>query len=341
MARKRAFGLIRRFDRRGKLPERLRPTGRPMFRSLRIEAIEARVLLSAAGVDSDGLLDIATENSEAAVFTFNLSGDPVVARALETFVLGGARAQVDSSSGDGGIDANGQPSMKMETPAFARFVPEQVRDSFAQDPEDLVDITVAMSVSQRPGSLEAGGLRGKFRRVVDHTLIHRAKQSGHQRLAVDGQYAMLQAFELSGGKFDSLEADDAAGDRQSPPPRRDGPPPQPAARPGEGNMTRSTPASHRQEDTVRRGTLSDSAAEAAPKPDEMTRDGPRAAVFEQLGENQASNLFGPAAYLNLGRKSGIAPALIVVAGGQLLAGASWRSRRRLSPEPAIERPLRG
>ena len=73
----------------------------------------------------------------------------------------------------------------------------------------------------------------------------------------------------------------------------------------------------------------------------MTHDGPRAAVFEQLGENQASNPFGPAAYLNLGRKSGIAPALIVVAGGQLLAGASWRSRRRLSPEPAIERPLRG
>ena len=353
MVRKHALGLIRRFDLREKLPRRKRPADRSMFRSLRIEAIEARVLLSAVGVDSDGLLDIATENSEAAVFTFNLSGDPVVARALGNFVLSGARAQVDSSSGDGGIDANGQPSMKMETPAFARFVPEQVhRTAFTQDPEDLVDITVAMSVSQRPGSLEAGGLRGKFRRVVDHTLIHRAEQSGHQRLAVDGQYAMLQAFELSGRDFDSHEAGNAAADGQSPAPNRVDPPP-PDARPREGDVTQTSSTSQRQEDTARRDALSDSPAKVALKADEMTRDdqrvtvspqpigrSPHAALFEELGDHQASDLFGPAAYLNLGRKSGLAPALIVAAGGQLLFGASWRTRRRLSPEPAIERPLR-
>lgn len=352
MARKHAHGLIRRFDRGGKLPQRRRPADRSMFRSLRIEAIEARVLLSAAGVDSDGLLDIATENSEAAVFTFNLSGDPVVARALGNFVLSGARAQVDSSSSDGGIDANDAPAMKMETPSFARFVPEEVRNSSRQDPESLVDITVAMDTSQRPGSLEVVGLRGEFKRVVDRTFVHRAKQSDHQRLAVDGQYAMLQAFELSGRDFDSHEAGNAAADGQSPPPNRVDPPP-PDARPGEGDVTQASSTSQRQEDTERRDARSDSPAKVALQADEMTHDeqrvtvspqpigrSPHAALFEELGENQASDLFGPAAYLNLGRKSGIAPALIVAAGGQLLFGASWRSRRRLSPEPAIERPLR-
>lgn len=353
MVRKHALGLIRRFDRGGKLPQRKRPADRSMFRSLRIEAIEARVLLSAVGVDSDGLLDIATEHFQAGTFVFNLNGDPVVAGALRNIATTGAVFQAfDSFADDGGVDTNDQPAMKMETPSFTRFVPEEARNSSRQDPESLVDITVAMDTSQRPGSLEVVGRRGEFKRVVDRTFVHRAELSDHQRLAVDGQYAMLQAFELSGRDFDSHEAGNAAADGQSPPPNRVDPPP-PDARPREGDVTQASSTSQRQEDTARRDARSDSPAKVALQADELPRDdqrvtlstapvgrGPHAALFEELGDHQASDLFGPAAYLNLGRKSGLAPALIVAAGGQLLFGASWRSRRRLSPEPAIERPLR-
>ncbi|MCH8922776.1 MAG: hypothetical protein IIA67_06470 [Planctomycetes bacterium] len=242
--------------------------------------------------------------------------------------------------------------MKMETPAFARFLPEQVHDtSFAQDHGSLVDITVAMRRSQRAGSLETDGRPGGFRRIVDRTFTHRGEQNKRRMLTVDGQYAMLQAFELSGGEFDSVEADDASADRQSPPPNRADPPPQPAAGPAEGDVSQAAPASYQREETAR---LADVHIEESRKADKMTRvdppvtfspqpigRSPHAALFEQLGDNRASDLFGPAAYLNLGRKSGIAPAMLVLAGGQLLLGASWRSRRRLMHEPSVELPLRG
>jgi hypothetical protein len=319
-----------------------------MFRSLRMESVEARVLLSTAGADSDGLLDIAPEESQPAAIAYDLSGSAAVFDAVrfQLRALSGTEV-VSSYSFEGGrsVDPTGQRSLKLETPSFARFVPEEVHNNSSQGPEDLVDITVVMSASQHPGSLEAGGPRAGFRRVVDRALIHRSEQSDHQLLAVDGQYAMLQAFELSGGDFDCVEENDASADRQSPRPRRDGPPPQPAARPAEGDVTRATSASHRQEEVP-----SEPAAKAA---DDSTRDDQRATlstapidhsqhaeVFEQLGDNQASDLFEPAAYLNLGRKSGIAPAMIVAVGGQILLGASWHTRRRLSYEPAVERPLR-
>ena len=96
MARKHAQGLIRRFDLREKSPRRKRPADRSMFRSLRIEAIEARVLLSAAGqlgdlVESCFKRDAGSKDSGAVIPQFggilDLIDSPLVAVPVGWFLL--------------------------------------------------------------------------------------------------------------------------------------------------------------------------------------------------------------------------------------------------------------
>lgn len=364
MARKHAFGFMRRLDRRGKPPGRRRPAGRAMFRSLRIEPIEARVLLSATGVDSDGLLDITFDEVGDGGFALVLNGDSVVLRDLgESFVDSVSRLRLSSvfSNDVSGIGAAGSTSIRMETPPLDHFLPKEARGpSFPEDPEELVDISEVMreisvvtKESRRPETLESPELRKNLRREVDHLFIRGTDQGDQRTLAVDSQYAMVQTFELSGGDFDSVEEAAAAADRQSPAPRSDDPPPRRAAGRGAGEATQAAPTVDRQEHAPRRAVLAAWPATTTTKADEVPRDdqrvaavhrpiggGSRAAVFEELGDNLSSDLSSLAVYLDLGRNSGIAPAMLTAAGGQLLFGASWRSRRRLSSEPAVERPLR-